>query len=243
MKHLSYCIVFIRKIISFVIWLYNFTISLWFNFAMLPLRQAVKMPIWLDRPKFVRLERMCKTCHIIIEAETINFAMIKLGIKYNSWNPYRGITLQLYGDIVFKGKAVIGNSSTIYVANDSKLIFGENFIAASGFIVGCQKMISFGKDDLIGWNCSFFDTDFHHLTNHETGMIYEKKGPIFIGNNNWIGCNTSVFKGFKSNDDTVISAHSICKKRIVARKKSTIGCTDQLTVINDKVYYNPINDK
>ena len=241
-KRLVYIIILFRFILNIITWIYNFVVSLWFNLSFLPIKQGIKMPIWLNKPSFVRIDRMCKTCKIKINDNNPYFGMIKLGVKYNSWNPYNGIKLQLYGNVEFMGKTVIGNASTVYVAEDSCLSLGDNFIAASGLIIGCQKSIKFGSNSLIGWNCSFFDTDFHRLTNHESGMIYDKKAPIIIGNNNWIGCHCSIFKGFKSNDDTVISSHSVCKKRIVYRKKSTIGSSDNLMVINDKVYYNSNND-
>ncbi len=221
----------------------DFIVSLWFNLLMLPFRKAIKMPIWLCSPKFVNIDRMCKTCKITIESDNLKFGMIKLGIRYNSWNPYNGIKLQLYGNITFKGSAVIGNASTIYVANESELVLGENFIAASGLVIVCQKKIKFGENSLIGWNCEFYDTDFHRLTNAETGAVYEKKASIIIGKNNWIGCHSTFFKGFKTSDDIVISAYSICKKRVACRKKSIIGQENQLSVLSEKVFYDVENDK
>lgn len=237
-----YFILPIRKLLRAFVWGYNFWVSLWFNLTMLPFKQGIKMPIWLHLPRFVNIDRMCRTCRISIEAENISFGMIKLGVRYNSWNPYNGIKLQLYGDVIFKGSAVIGNASTLYVANDSCLILGENFIAASGLVIVCQKKIQFGSDSLIGWNCQFYDTDFHKLTNAETGTVYEKKATIIIGRNNWIGCHSVFFKGFKSTDDIVISAYSICKKRVASRKKSIIGDDNQLSVLSENIFYDARND-
>ncbi len=222
--------------------LINLIASLWFNFSFLPLSQAVKMPIWLVKPFFVNINRMCKTGKVIIVSEKISFRMIKLGVRYNSWNLYSGIKLQLYGNIEFHGPAVIGNSSTIYVANNANLSFGRNFIAASRLTIVCQKSIIFSENALIGWNCDFYDTDFHNLTNNETGEILRRKAPVFIGKNNWIGCYTMVFKGFKSNDDIVIGAHSICKSRIASKKKSLIASSEHLVVVKEDMYYNSKND-
>lgn len=243
MRYLSRMILYpFSKVAESSYWLYSFLFSIWFNYTFLPLHQARKMPIWIVSVRFYKLRRFLKTGQIVIDSDHINNKMIKLGVKYNSWNPHNGTLLQVYGRIVFKGTAVIGNNSTIYVANGAEVIMGNNFNAASGFTLICQKKIMFGEDTLIGWNSQFTDTDFHNLYNADDDIVYNRKAPIIIGKNNWFGCHTMVFKGFKTNDDVVISAGSICKKRLVMKKKSVIGNSNELETLSVGTYYEQDKD-
>ena len=72
--------------------------TIYFNFHYLPFSQAIHMPILLYKPKFVKLKGS-----IIIESEKIHTGMIKLGVNNVSIYPNNGISIELDGNIHFKG--------------------------------------------------------------------------------------------------------------------------------------------
>ena len=82
--------------------------SLWFNLKYLPFKQAIKLPILLYRPTFLRLKGS-----VVIESDDIRFGMIKLGLFTSAVYPNSGITIRNDGILLFKGECYIGNDTYI----------------------------------------------------------------------------------------------------------------------------------
>ena len=184
----------------------TFLRSVYFNFAFLPFRQALKLPIWIERPAFhFRGYRG----DIVIDADDLHFKMIRLGYRYNSWYPFNGINLQIVGKLVFHGRCTIGNSASVYVGNNGVIEFGDNVYIASKTRIICQKKIVFGKSTLIGWNSQIIDTDFHALLDIVSGRPTKILSPVIIGNKCWIASDCIVQKGTKLADNVIVSAGSV----------------------------------
>ena len=82
--------------------------SIYFNFHYLPFKVAMKLPILLYKPKFLKLQGYIKL------QGKIQFGMIRLGFPTVSLYPNIGISIENHGGIIlFKGKCRIGNNSFI----------------------------------------------------------------------------------------------------------------------------------
>ena len=91
--------------------------SVYFNFHYLPLRQAVKLPILLYKPRFLELKGTVR-----IEDDNIRTGMIKLGFPTVSLYPNSGIMFENHGgEIVFKGRTKIGNASSISIGGKGRV--------------------------------------------------------------------------------------------------------------------------
>lgn len=217
--------------------------SLLFNLTYLPLKQAIRMPIWLERPRF-RLIRLMRNNKVRIDCDKVSYKMIRMGVFYNTWNLEKGVTFQLRNNstLIFKGKAVVGNGSTIVCYDNATIEFGNNFSCASGCKIIAKENITFGNDVLIGWNGLFMDTDFHRLT-YVTGELPPPVSrPIKIGNSNWFGCNCTVLKGFQTEDSVVITAGTICTKRTDMKEKNVYGNRNTIELLAEGRYYDKNND-
>lgn len=93
------------KKISYYKLLWN---SFWFNLHYLPLKQAIKIPIFIYSPIYVS-----KSGNIKIESP-IRKGMIHLG-RYSCPMYNKGIKWENKGTIIFKGSCHIGNESFISV--------------------------------------------------------------------------------------------------------------------------------
>lgn len=82
--------------------------SLWFNLYYFPIKQAIKIPIFIYNPNYIS-----KSGKIKIEAP-IRKGMIHLG-KYSCPMYNKGVKWDNKGTIIFKGPAIIGNESFISV--------------------------------------------------------------------------------------------------------------------------------
>lgn len=238
MKGVHYAIIKVSKI-KYNIWacfryLYNLYKSIVFNFTYLPFDQAKSLPIWVESLSFGK--EAAYTGKIVIESDTIKHRMIMLGVRYNSWYPYAGISLQNFGTIIFKGQCIIGNSSAIYVGSGCTLTIGDDTQMSSSSKVICETGITIGRKTRIGWNSLLMDTNFHYMTNILDGSTNEKiKAPITIGQHNWFGNNCSIFKGFTTTDYVTIGSGSKCRGKI--DKMYSVWSNDgKLHLLQENVY-------
>ncbi len=214
--------------------LYNAVCSVIFNFAFLPLRQAVYFPLWVECPHIHRAKEF--KGKIVIEADRLRPHMIRLGCRIT---PYfrRGINIFVGGTLIFKGRAKIGGSSSVEVYEGASLTIGNKFGANDGLRIVCSNKITIGENTSIGWNVSMYDTNFHPLGDAYTGKeLCKMTSPIVIGKNNWIASDCHISKGFKTADDVVIAAGTNCSTRIRMKDQSLIGEKNPCEVLVEGVY-------
>ena len=147
--------------------------SVYFNFHYLSLRQAVKLPILLYKPRFLELKGTVR-----IEDDNIRTGMIKLGFPTVSLYPNSGIMFENHGgEIVFKGRTKIGNASSISIGGKGRVEFGDSFVATAALKLTSYCSIRFAPRVLCAWECTFMDTDFHKLTKVNGGGIRKVMPP------------------------------------------------------------------
>lgn len=178
--------------------------SMYINFRYLPFRQALKMPILVHKPHFLKMGGK-----IIIDAPKINTGMIRLGIYASALFPNNGFTLKHEGIIIFKGRCRIGNDCNIVCGKQGKIVFGDHFIATAGAKIVSQHSIIFGKDVLIGWSNIIIDTNFHPLYDIETDRFKKSFGEIRIGNNNWLASQCMTLPGVITPEHCIFGARSV----------------------------------
>lgn len=225
-----------------IYFLLNLPFIILFNILSLPLNQAKYLPIILICKNWpsVLLDVIRKRGKIIIDSENIRFHMIELGRSYYFYEK-NGIYYRNNGTIIFRGRCIITNSSVIDVKTNSTLEFGDNF-GASIIKILCTNKITFGKDCLIGINCTFMDSDFHAILDIVAKQYIKSSNPIFIGNNNWIGYCTTILKGTKTPDNCIVRALSLLDRKYRIEEFSIIG-TDFKTVCLGKDYiHDPFDD-
>lgn len=121
-------------------WKWALLPSLFFNFWYLPISQAIKLPIWINKGHLHKIKGK-----IIIEGP-VRPGMIKLGGFGGHMYPNNGIHItQWGGTIIFQGRCTIGNNSYICQGNQSTIIFGDNFLASSGFTILSYKKRNLGE--------------------------------------------------------------------------------------------------
>lgn len=210
---------------------------IYFNFNYLPIKQAIKLPILLYKPKFIK----CKG-NIKIEAKNISFGMIKLGIPIVSVYPFSGISIELLGNVIFKGTCLIGNCSFLSVAKSGTLTLGERFSATSSLKLVCYKEIQFGADCLIGWENLFCDTDFHSVKQLSSNEKLTAFAPIYIGSHNWFAMKCTTLKGTKTPDNIIIGANSLLTKDYSNFSCNSIIAGHPVKLIKENVYRDPYDD-
>lgn len=181
--------------------------TIYFNFRYLPIKQAVKLPVWLVYN--VKIE--IGGGKILLNECLIKLAMVRIGFHRVPVCGSREQTLLNVannGKLVFKGTAHIGHGSKIYVAEDAQLIIGDNFAISASSQINCYKKIVFGRDIQFSWDCLVMDSDTHSIYD-ENGTLTNEPREIILGNKIWIGCRSTILKGSIIPDNCVIGACSL----------------------------------
>lgn len=104
------------------------------------------------------------------------------------------------------------------VSENAKLTIGNNVGISSSAII-CTKSISIGNNVIIGGNTCIYDTDFHPITSTDRLNATEesaltKRNDINIEDNVFIGAHTTILKGVRIGENSVIGACSVITKNI-----------------------------
>lgn len=179
--------------------------SVYFNFRVLPFRQAIHLPflcfVWpsIEGKGEVRLD--CP----------VKMFMLRLGFHKMPVFPQHTLIWSNKGTIVFKGICDIGHHLMIRVYKDGYLEFGNQVALNSGCRVACQHRIVFKQKVRVSWECQFYDTNFHPIMDLVANRPVKMTSPIIIGEDVWIGHNVIISKGVKLADGIIVSSGSVVK--------------------------------
>ena len=193
--------------------LLSFPKTIFFNFLVLPVQQAVKLPFAVSY--HVRLKGINKRSFIV---ESKKLKTLSMRICLGS-SPYLGgirenkrgaLICTRHGKIVLKGNASF-SQGCIICADNCTIVFGDGFKCNhSATIASSDSDISFGKHVICGYNVTIKNSDGHYIIEH--GERKQNHKPIFIGNNVWICSNACVFKGTTVGDNSVVAWGALVTK-------------------------------
>lgn len=191
------------------IFAHNWFAILYFNFKMLPLRQAIHLPFdFCHKIKFKRLSGK-----IIIDGNAISRGMVRIGAQGSDMFSGASTILDIAGTLFIKGKGIsIGTGSLLRIERNGFVELDNSVVLGAKNIVLCEQHISIGEQTISSWNCQFMDTDTHSIINLDSGDVLPRSHPIKIGRHCWIGNNVLVNKGTKLPNDTIVASYSLCNK-------------------------------
>ncbi len=215
----------------FLPWIHK---TIYFNFHYLPFSQAVKLPILLYKPHFIKLKGK-----VIIQGDKVRSGMIIMGILNNTCNPNNGISFDLDGTLVFKGPAVFSNDSYIMIRNNGSIVLGANLDANCK--LKCANSIEIGDNTVIAYETMIMDSDWHALTDMVTGKLLKKTTFVKIGSYNFISYRCIITKGTITPDYCTVLACSHLSKKYDVPQYSLIG-GDPCKFIDEGFYMDPNNN-
>lgn len=175
------------------------------NIRCLGLCEGIKLPVFISyKVKLMRLKRSS----IEINSEYKSRFMIKIGFNGTDEIASKKALLNLEnGKLIFKGGCSIAEGCVISVSNGGIIEFGRDFSANKNFFISCNNHISFGDDEMLGWNVTFFDANGHPV--YREGKLKENTKPISIGNHVWIGSGAHILKGANIPDGSIVAYGSL----------------------------------
>jgi acetyltransferase-like isoleucine patch superfamily enzyme len=179
--------------------------TIYFNFKYLPLKQAIKLPFFISK------NVLLKKCEGRIEIlGSLKPAMVKIGYnKIGIFDGSRSKSIwEVSGNVIFEGKCDIGQGTKISVFKDASLSFGQDFKISAETSIICSNNIKFGQNCLLSWDILIMDSDMHIIVDMEDNQINYPQS-IYLGDNVWVGCRTTILKGTSIPSNSVIAATSL----------------------------------
>ena len=139
-------------------------------------------------------------------AEFINNGNFRITPHFGGTAPVR-IFMGKNSKLRIDGDFIIGQGVRIYVRKNASLFIGgrrnesDSGITSDTFIMVYNK-ITIGYDFVCAWNVYLSDSDWHqiHGQNHHAD--------VEIGDHVWIGNSTSILKGAKIGNGSIVASHS-----------------------------------
>lgn len=186
---------------------HNWLAIIYFNFKMLPIKQAIHLPFdFYHKVRFNNLSGKIKLNGKLYRG------MVKIGGRGSDIFPKQTTVITLKGTWELNEGTEIGTGASVVVEKEGKLIFGNNVRIGAYSKIYCENQIVLGTEIDFSWECQIFDTNFHAIQNVETKEVYAIYAPITIGSYCWLGNRVNVMKGTKIPDYTIVSSNSLCNK-------------------------------
>lgn len=193
--------------------LFSLPRTVWFNLRFLPFRQAIRLPIWIAGN--TRIKKMYRG-GILLEDNNIRIGQIRIGYHeadaVDTGSSHTILNIEDSGILSLKDDAHIGQGAIINVKKNAILKLGINFAISGTTTIICNKHIIFGDDVQLSWNSLIADGDAHNIYS-EDGKYLNPPEEIIVGNKVWIAANTTVLKGTKINNNTVVASNSLVNRK------------------------------
>lgn len=213
---------------------HNWPAIIYFNFRMLPLKQACHLPFDIYHSvKFINLKGK-----IIIKSSQIKTGMIKIGAQGSDMFATSSYIIDIKGQLVFNGKCSIGCNGLMRIEKEGTIIIGNNVTIGAKNTIFCEKAIYIGEDTISSWDCQIMDTDTHSILDTKTNNVSIRHKDVKIGKRNWIGNHVIINKGTQTSNETIIASCSLCNKDYTNIEEfSIIGGYPAKLISNNKTRY------
>lgn len=210
--------------------------SIYLNFHYLPFYQAIKLPILVSKPNFVKLGGKIKIEGVIYTG------MIELGRHSVSTYPQHGIMIDNSGTIIFKGRCLIRSGAKISVGEKGTLTIGNNFKASAENKFICYKAVTLGDNVSMGWESMLMDTNFHQTLDSNGNPHGRPYAPISIGDYCWLGFRTVCMPNTRIPNKCILASNSLANKNYDIEEYSLLAGSPA-KVKATGIWRDPANDK
>lgn len=164
-----------------------------------------------------------------IKLNRVDFGIVSIGFNgITSVHGRKSIIDLVGGCILFQGEARF--SKGVIIKNKGTLTFGDGFSSNKNCTFSCTKNITFGRNNLLGWNIRVRDSDGHTII--KNGVAQPSVKPVTIGNHVWIASESHILKGTVIPDDCVVGYDSLVNSEFTTTNAIIAGHPAQIVAKN-----------
>lgn len=198
--------------------------SIYFNLRYLPFEQAKYLPLLISRK--TKIKGLRKGNLIVSGNDSRKRWSIILGLNGSEGQAKRSDNSIFFsghgGSICFEGPNTIGQGFSFRIIDSGSLNIGKNNYFNADLTIVCSTSIDIGDRNLFGWNVLIKDDDVHAIMGKDGHFC--TKGPILIGDHNWVCSNVTFSKNSEIGCDCVLCANSFVNKKIGYNSSLIGGC-------------------
>lgn len=187
--------------------------TLYINFRTLPFSQAIRLPIYI----YGHVKFYCLSGKIVIFGP-ISRGMIKFGYQQGSFSePTRSamILLDQGTELIFNGPCMFDFDYAVRLTGKSNVNIGAHVVFGHDVKIYSEESITIGDYCRVAFGSCFIDTNYHYSIELSNGAVRKKSAPIEIGRYNWIGNTSTIMKGTRTPEGTIIASKGFLNKNYV----------------------------
>ncbi len=201
----------------------NWWAILYFNFKMLPFRQAVKFPF--DFYGAIRFQSLRGKVELNGQVRRGQFQFGRFQYEIFHKEP---TVITIDGLWKFNGSVMcMGIGSQIEIHEKAIFEMGEDIVFGARARIFIRKNVVLQNHIGFSWEVQLFDSNFHFMRNIETGMIPYINKSVFIDDHCWIGNRTTINKGTRIPAYSILAGGSMTNKNYAKDGKTHLtlaGC-------------------
>lgn len=187
----------------------NIVKTLYFNFKVFPIKDAIKLPVFLYGD--IQLEGIRRGCVVL---NCIRTRSVVIGGGWfteflGNAKLYRTF-IRIQGQLNCGRKVKICQGCIISINEGAVLSIGDRVRFNVNTKIHSKERIEIEDNCRIGWNCQIYDTNFHYTINK--GKIYYRNASVKIRHNSWIANGVSIMKGTHLPAFSVVASNSVVNK-------------------------------
>lgn len=187
----------------------NWIRTLYFNFRLLPYKQAKRLPFYIyGKPVFNSLSgKVDFKCPISRGIVRINEQKI-FAPSLQTVNTQ----INICGTLIIRGKTMIGCGNKIIIANGAVLDMGACTKITDFCNIDCWTNIVIGEGSTIAHRSQIMDSNHHFVVNMNKKQISNNMKPICIGKRTWVCNSTTITGGAKIPNYSIVASNSLVNK-------------------------------
>lgn len=178
--------------------------TIYFNFKVLPVRQAIKLPYVVSfRVKLSGINRK----NFLTNAKKLSTGSMRIGfgdsITSRRESP-KSLLCVKCGGMIQVGKNLGLSQGCVICVNNAKLVIGNKFRCNYSTTIDCSDTdIEIGNNVVFGWNVTIKNSDGHYVLENGKDSIISKK--IVIKDHVWICAYSTLLKGTCIQNNSVVA--------------------------------------
>lgn len=177
-----------------------------FNFAVLPVAQAVRLPLLVHR----RTRIVACNRGSIALGRNVRFGQVRIGFPHLTY-PASDSALKITGTVTFLGECSLLTGIDLNVSGE--LTVGSGVRCGEGVKIDCTDRSVIGDQVIVGPKCYFADDDGHRLFDSDGALLNPSAG-FRIGDRVWYGRECLTLKGVVIPHDVVVGAGSVVARGV-----------------------------